>query len=135
MGIYHDAASARMWAATLIITAAAGRFTPAPKHFASADSNALTPVAEDDPRISVDPHEGHQGAVVTIDPPTGRPSPLAGVAIVVDPFRRRAPDDDGGVRGRWPGPWLKGCFGAVLAVCGQSEATHPPSPSQRRLRA
>ena len=36
--------------------------------------------------VSVDPHEGYRGAVLNIDPATGRPSPLAGVAIVVDPF-------------------------------------------------
>src|SRR5918994_6599212 len=36
--------------------------------------------------VSVDPHEGYRGAVVNPDPLTGRPSPLAGVQIVVDPF-------------------------------------------------
>jgi transposase len=36
--------------------------------------------------VSVDPHEGYRGAVLNIDPATGRPSPLSGVAIVVDPF-------------------------------------------------
>jgi transposase len=36
--------------------------------------------------VSVDPHEGYRGAVVKPDPLTGRPSPLAEVAIVVDPF-------------------------------------------------
>jgi len=46
--------------------------------------------------VSVDPHEGCRGAVLNTDRATGRPSPLAGVAIVVDPFhivrvRREAP--------------------------------------------
>jgi transposase len=36
--------------------------------------------------VSVDPHEGYRGAVLNPDPVSGRPSPLAGVAIVVDPF-------------------------------------------------
>jgi transposase len=36
--------------------------------------------------VSVDPHEGYRGAVLNTDRATGRPSPLAGVAIVVDPF-------------------------------------------------
>ncbi|HUR22564.1 MAG TPA: transposase [Acidimicrobiales bacterium] len=36
--------------------------------------------------VSVDPHEGYRGAVLNTDSATGRPSPLAGVAIVVDPF-------------------------------------------------
>jgi transposase len=36
--------------------------------------------------VSVDPHEGYRGAVLNADPLTGRASPLAGVAIVVDPF-------------------------------------------------
>jgi hypothetical protein len=36
--------------------------------------------------VSVDPHEGYRGAVLNPDPRTGRPSPLAEVQIVVDPF-------------------------------------------------
>jgi transposase len=36
--------------------------------------------------VSVDPHEGYRGAVLNADRATGRPSPLAGVSIVVDPF-------------------------------------------------
>jgi len=36
--------------------------------------------------VSVDPHEGYRGAVLNVDPATGRPSPLAEVTIVVDPF-------------------------------------------------
>lgn len=36
--------------------------------------------------VSVDPHEGYRSAVVNPDPVTGRPSPLAGVTVVVDPF-------------------------------------------------
>ena len=36
--------------------------------------------------VSVDPHEGYRSGVIKPDPATGRPSPLAGVAIVVDPF-------------------------------------------------
>ena len=36
--------------------------------------------------VSVDPHEGYRSAVVNPDPVTLRPSPLAGVTIVVDPF-------------------------------------------------
>jgi transposase len=36
--------------------------------------------------VSVDPHEGYRGAVINTDRSTGRPKPLAGVAIVVDPF-------------------------------------------------
>jgi transposase len=36
--------------------------------------------------VSVDPHEGYRGAVLNPDPVSGRPSPLAGVVIVVDPF-------------------------------------------------
>jgi len=36
--------------------------------------------------VSVDPHEGYRTGVVKPDPATGRPSPLADVAIVVDPF-------------------------------------------------
>jgi len=36
--------------------------------------------------VSVDPHEGYRSAVTNPDPATGRPSPLAEVTIVVDPF-------------------------------------------------
>jgi transposase len=36
--------------------------------------------------VSVDPHEGYRSAVVSPDRLTGRPSPLAYVAVVVDPF-------------------------------------------------
>ena len=36
--------------------------------------------------VSVDPHEGYRSAVVNPDPATLRPSPLADVTIVVDPF-------------------------------------------------
>ena len=36
--------------------------------------------------VSVDPHEGYRSAVVNPDPVTLRPSPLAEVTIVVDPF-------------------------------------------------
>jgi transposase len=36
--------------------------------------------------VSVDPHEGYRGAVLNVDPSTGRASPLAEVTIVVDPF-------------------------------------------------
>jgi transposase len=36
--------------------------------------------------VSVDPHEGYRSAVTNPDPVTGRPSPLAGVTVVVDPF-------------------------------------------------
>ena len=53
--------------------------------------------------VSVDPHEGYRGAVLNTDRATGRPSPLAGVAIVVDPFhivrvRHEAPCNRGRVR-------------------------------------
>ena len=36
--------------------------------------------------VSVDPHEGYRSAVINPHPITQRPSPLAGVTIVVDPF-------------------------------------------------
>jgi transposase len=36
--------------------------------------------------VSVDPHEGYRSAVLNPDPHSGRPSPLAGVTVVVDPF-------------------------------------------------
>jgi hypothetical protein len=36
--------------------------------------------------VSVDPHEGYRGGVIKPNPITGRPSPLAEVTIVVDPF-------------------------------------------------
>ncbi len=36
--------------------------------------------------VSVDPHEGYRSAVVNPDPVTLRPSPLADVTVVVDPF-------------------------------------------------
>lgn len=36
--------------------------------------------------VSVDPHEGYRSAVINPDPVTGRPSPLSGVTVVVDPF-------------------------------------------------
>lgn len=36
--------------------------------------------------VSVDPHEGYRSAVVGPDRVTGRPSPLAHVSLVVDPF-------------------------------------------------
>ncbi len=36
--------------------------------------------------VSVDPHEGYRSAVVNPDPVTLRPSPLADVTMVVDPF-------------------------------------------------
>lgn len=70
--------------------------------------------------VSVDPHEGYRAGVVKPDPITGRPSPLAGVSIVVDPFhvvrnandavtrcRQRVQQDTVGHRG-WKGDPLYG---------------------------
>jgi transposase len=36
--------------------------------------------------VSLDPHEGYRSAILNPDPLTGRPSPLAEVTVVVDPF-------------------------------------------------
>jgi len=70
--------------------------------------------------VSVDPHEGYRGGVIKPDPITGRPSPLAHVDIVVDPFhivrlandavtrcRQRVQQDTVGHRG-WKGDPLYG---------------------------
>jgi len=76
--------------------------------------------------VSVDPHEGYRGGVIKPNPITGRPSPLAEVTIVVDPFhivrlandavtrcRQRVQQDTVGHRG-WKGDPLYGIRKVLL---------------------